>query len=730
MLKSKFVWKERENKAYESVGSGLHPEVERLFLERNLGSVDALKDGAKVERTRHDPYEFKDMHIAVNRIKQAIADNESILVYGDYDADGTTATAILIRALRDLGANANFYIPHRFFEGYGPNEDAFLQAVGEGYKLIITVDCGIASVLEAEILKEHNVDLIIIDHHQPKEKIPPAIAIIHPEYDVNYPFNYLAGAGVALKVAEALRDGSLEEDDYMLAMFGTVGDVVDLIDENRSIVKMGLSALQKTTFPGILALLQTADLNQYEIDETTVAFVICPRLNAPGRMDDASIVVEMLLAEDEFMATEYAQQVEELNNERKAITNQITEHAMALAEPKAMTNVKALVLYNPDWHEGVLGIVAARVADKFGKAVVMLTTSDEGAIKGSARAPTGLDILSALIANEELLDKYGGHEGAAGVTLLFDDPSALEVGLNQALADNIAVKEQTVDLQLKIEELDYKLIDDINYLAPFGEGNKKPVIKLSGVKIKNVKRIGGTYQHLKFTIYSSKNSIEAIFFNGADVFIYLTPSTLFDVLGEVEINEWNGNRQLQLRIIDIKCDDMQIIDLRNQKLYAEFAKSLVDGFVVDRVFDSKEMLRAFYRESGSKNVVLKRLAPMSMPKRTHFIRVYQEVKQHAPFSLSPEIVAYFEKNGIPKGMLVFIVKVFVEVKLFEYDDGVLRLKEAHEKVDFKLAPSYVLREAKVSVHEFLELGTVDEILEYMLEGNEFGKTVKMDSIES
>ena len=718
MLKAKFVWKERENKAYESVGSGLHPEVERLFLERNLGTADALKGGAKAEITSHDPYEFKDMQIAINRIKQAIAHNEPILVYGDYDADGTTATAILIKTLRHLGANANFYIPHRFFEGYGPNEDAFLQAAEEGYKLIITVDCGIASVLEAEILKEYDVDLIITDHHQPKEKLPHAIAIIHPEYDANYPFNYLAGVGVALKVAQALKGGNLEEDDYMLAMLGTIGDVVDLIDENRSIVKKGLSAIQKTTLPGILALLQTAEINQYEVDETTVAFAICPRLNAPGRMDDASIVVEMLLAEDEFMATEYAQQVEELNNERKEITNQITEQAMALAEAKIMPHKKALVLYYPDWHEGVLGIVASRVADKFLKAVLVLTTSDEGVIKGSARAPAGLDILSALIANEELLEKYGGHEGAAGLTLRSDDPSALEVGLNQALVNEVAVNMKTVDLLMKLADLDYKLVNDINYLAPFGEGNKKPIIKLSGVKIKNVKRIGSTYEHLKFTIYSGKNSIDAIFFKGADVFIYLTPSALFDVLGEVEINEWNGNRQLQLRIIDIKCDDMQVIDLRNQKLYAEFSEKVTDGFVVDRVFDSKEIMRGDFRKSGSKNVVLNRLAPMTLPERAQFIRVYQAVKKHAPFRLSPEIVAYFEKDGIPKGMLVFIVKVFVEVELFSYDDGVVHLKEVHEKVDFKVAPSYVRREARAFVHEFLELSAADEILGFMKGGSE------------
>jgi len=715
LLKSKFVWKESEKTPYESVGSGLHPEIERLFLERNLGCIDTLKDGSTAEETWHDPFIFKDMLIATSRIKQAVADNEHILVYGDYDADGTTATAILIRALRHLGAVANFYIPHRFFEGYGPNEDAFMQAIHEGYKLIITVDCGIACWQEAEILKEHNVDLIIIDHHQPKVEIPHAVAIIHPEYDENYPFNYLAGAGVALKVAEALRNGNLEENDYMLAMLGTVGDIVDLVDENRSIVKKGLSAFRKTTSPGVLALLQIADLNQYEVDETTVAFAICPRLNAPGRMDDASMVVDLLLAEDEFTATEYAREIDGLNNERRTITNQITEDATSLAESKELAKLAALVLYHPDWHEGVLGIVASRVADKYAKAAVLLTISDEGDLKGSARAPEGLDILKALVANEDLLLRYGGHELAAGLTLTADKLEEFDKGLNRALEGSIAVKELKVEMQLKIEELDFKWVDDLSYLAPFGEGNKRPIVKLSNVKIKNVKRVGATYEHLKFTIYSGKNSIDAIFFSGVHTFIYLTTDAKFDVLCEIEINEWNGNKKVQANVIDVKCDDVQLLDLRNQRLDAEFGERIADGFVVDRVFESKEKLRAAFRESAARNVVLKRLHPMTMPSRQQFVFVYQTAREHEPFSLGSEVIAFFENSGISKGMLVFIVRVFTEIGLFGYDGGVVRLNEVNEKVDFKDAPSYVSRRSKVAVHEFLELGMADEILKFMIE---------------
>ena len=714
LLKSRFVWNERENIKYKSVGSNLHPEVERLFLERGLGPIEELLGDHVAELVWHDPFKFKDMQVVVDRIKQAVKNNDPILVYGDYDADGVTSTAILIRALRHLGADANFYIPHRFFEGYGPNEDAFMQAVGEGYKLIITVDCGISGIEEASILQEHDVDLIIIDHHQPKQEIPHAIAIIHPEYDENYPFGHLAGAGVTLKVAEALREGKLEDDDYMLAMFGTVGDVVDLVDENRSIVKRGLSALKKTSSPGVLALLRLIGASQYEADVRMAGFLICPRLNAPGRMDDASIAVDLLLADDEFMATEYAQAIEEMNSERKAITDQIIEAAIKIVETKELDKLKALVLHHPDWHEGVLGIVASKITEKYGKATVVLTDSDEGFIKGSARSPEGLDILSALIANEDLLARYGGHARAAGLTLATDDPAVLESGLNQALESSVAVKNMTVDLEMKLEALDFKWLDAVEYLAPFGQGNKRPVIRLSGVKVKQVRRIGANHEHLKFTLYKGKRWLDAIFFNGASTFIYLTPGAKFDVLCDVEINEWNGNKKLQARMIDIRCNEPQLLDLRNQKLDAEFSPLIEDGFVVDTVFDSKEMLKSAYRASGSKNVVLKRQPSLTMPNRKQFIFVYKTAKRHAPFRLHPEIVDYFEKANIPKAMLVFIIRVFTEIQLFNYDSGVVSLNSASEKVDFKTAPSYISRKGKVAVYEFLELHATDEILKFLI----------------
>ena len=711
LLKSKFKWEELAHPIHEVVKSGLHPEIERLFLVRGLGSVDDLKPNSKAKDVWNDPYAFKEMKIAVERIKKAIQNHESILIYGDYDADGITSTVILIKTLRRMGANVDFYIPHRMLEGYGPNEDAFLQIVGEGHRLVITVDCGITAVAEAKILKTHGVDLIIIDHHQPKAEIPVAVAIIHPEYDENYPFNFLAGAGVVLKVVEALKEGKLETDDFMLAMLGTVGDVVDLVNENRTIVKRGLIEMQKTSLLGMRALLNACDVQPHEMDETKVGFVICPRLNAPGRMNDASIVVDLLLAEDEFMATEYASEIEEMNNKRKLITEDIIEEAIEIAENSSAQH--AMVLYQPHWHEGVLGIVASKMVEKYGKAVVILTANDEGLLKGSARAPNGFNILNALIANERHLLKYGGHEFAAGLTLATEDPEPLEIGLNEALKNSEMTRSIVVDSVLSVKDLDLLWLTGLERLAPFGQGNQRPIIKLTNVNIRNIKRIGATHQHLKFTIQEGKQNLDAIFFHGAPVFIYLTAIARFDILCEIELNEWNGNKKLQARIIDIKCDEPQLFDLRNQRLDAEFSQLIDDAFVIEGSYDSKEGLKSAFISSGKPNLILKPLGTLTMPTRAQFVFVYKTVKKYAPFLLTTEIVTYYENNRISKAMLIFIIRVFSEIGLLKVEDALVTERKTSEKLDYTLAPSFMSRKAKVAVHEFLELATADEILNYV-----------------
>jgi len=716
LLKSKFVWNEERDNTYEPIDCGIHPEIQRLFLTRGLGSVEGLIGEIKQPLIWHDPNLFTDMIKCSERIRQAMDNGERILVYGDYDADGITSTVLLIRTLRSLGVHADYYIPHRFFEGYGPNEDTFMSAIGEGYQLIITVDCGIVSLDEANLLKEHGVDLIVVDHHQWKKELPTAIGIIHAEYDENYPFNDLAGVGVTLKLVEALKEGKLDDEDYVLAMLGTIGDVVPLIGENRTIVIRGLEAIKDATLPGLLALFDVADVNAFNVDETTVGFSICPRLNAPGRMDDASLAVDLLLSDDLQVAKQLAKEVESLNNERKRVTKIIIDEALQQGSKKYVTGKKVLVLYDPNWHEGVLGIVASKVVDTFGIAVAMLTDSEdeEGLVKGSARAPLGFNLLGALEANADLMLKFGGHAVAAGLSLEAEAIEALEEGLNATLSSSQVVNEMVVDLALTISEINLDFLSQMEILAPFGQNNKRPIVKLTDVKIVDVRRIGKNYEHLKFVIKEGENTVDAIFFDGASTTVYLTPEVNFDVCCELDINEWNGKRSIQARIVDIKCDHPQLIDLRNQKLADEFANQVEEAFVIDTSFDSKEALRLAYENSGFQNVVLKKMDVVTMPTREQFGFVFKTLKQHAPFNLNRDVITFFEREGIPEDLLKFVVQVFAEVRILTNEGGQITLCELSEKVVFTNSETYQRRASKVEAYEFIDLTNRKEILTYLL----------------
>ena len=714
MLKSKFKWNEIEDRNWEPVVGDVHPQIQRLFLARGLGELEALKEGVKQPLIWHDPSLFTDMVNCLERIKGAIAAQERILIYGDYDADGITSTVILMRAIKSMGGKVDYYIPHRFFEGYGPNEDAFMGAIGEGYQLVITVDCGIVSVEEAGLLKTHHVDLIVVDHHHWKEVLPEAVGIIHGAYDKNYPFDDLAGVGATLKLVEALKEGYLEAEDYVLAMLGTIGDVVPLVDENRSIVIKGLEAIRNTTLPGLLALLKIADLNPFAVDETDVGFSICPRLNAPGRMDDASLVIDLLLSDDLPTAEGLAKEIERLNKERKAVTKTVVLEAMSQAKNKLITGKKALVLYDPNWHEGVLGIAASKVVDTFGVAVALLTDSEDGFAKGSARAPAGFDLLNGLEANADLMLTFGGHAVAAGLSLEIDAIAPLEEGLNVAFSGSHVAREMPVDLELSVSEVSLEFLNQMEILAPFGQGNKRPVVKFKGVNIIDVRRIGKDHEHLKFVIKDGEAKLDAVFFGGAAVTVYLTPDTPFDLLCELDVNEWNGNRKLQARIVDMRCDHPQLLDLRNQKLANEFAKEVKEAFVVDHHFESKMALKSAYQHSGCCNVVLRKVETLYLPTREQFGWVFKTLKQHAPFPLNREVIAFFKQAGVEEAVLTFMIQVFAEVGIVRKEAGEIFLTHVTEKVAFTDSATYQQQVSKVEVSEFLDLADRTEILAYLL----------------
>lgn len=726
MLKSNYSWK--LNNKMESLQMDElenYAPVEKMILNRGLATKDTLETFLNQEEISYDPFLFSQMEQAVKRIQKAIEAQEPILIYGDYDADGVTGTSILMRCLRELGALVNFYIPNRFYEGYGPNEDAFMQAIGEGYKLIITVDNGISGIEEADLLTPYGVDLIITDHHQPKEILPIAFSIIHPEIDEAYPFKKLAGAGVALKLAQALLGEELSDDYYAIAVLGTIGDVVLLMDENRSIVKRGLKALRETSLAGLTALMEKAGISQLDLDEVNVGFEICPRLNAPGRMDEASLAVELLITDDNFEALELADQIESLNIERQKVTQKVIEQAQAQVTEDMLETKKVIVLHDANWHEGILGIVAGRLSKQWQKAVFVLTDDHEGFVKGSARAVEGIHLFDLLSESMGLIKRFGGHALAAGITLLPENIQALEDQLNESLKEVSISKTQSVDLELPLSNATLEFIDDLSQLAPFGEGNRPPVFLFKDVKVKNVKQIGNKLQHLKFTIYQDDHQIEAIAFNQAPLFIYLTPETNFDFVGELKINEWNGKRTVQFHFIDVQCEEFQLIDLRNKQSYEQnkgyltAATSLTDNkenlemigtLIIDQLPENKGHLERVLKTQKPGNVVLAPLpTEVTFAPRDKFVTVYKIIKQHGPVVLNDQVYSYFMRLGITKNQLLFILQVFFEVELVIIRNGSVFATDQSNKRDLSEAPTFKSQKSKLEMLEFFELQTWNQL---------------------
>ena len=709
---------------YDSQTTVLNPAIEQLVLARQLATAESLDTFAKEETIHHDPFLFSEMSKIITRINEAIDQGEPILIYGDYDADGVTGTSILVRCLRELGALVDYYIPNRFYEGYGPNEDAFMQAIADGYQLVITVDNGIAGIDEAEILLEHGVDLIITDHHQVKETLPRAYAILHPELDENYPFHHLSGAGVALKVAEALLQEVIPEDFYAIAMLGTIGDVVPLIDENRSIVKRGLAALRETEIEGLNAMMDLAGTEKSEATEVNVGFELCPRLNAPGRMDEAALSVECLIAESEEEAKLIADQIESFNSERQKVTQKVLEEATKLVDAKTLAKKKVVILYSPNWHEGILGIVAGRLAKQWQKAVFVVTDDHEGFIKGSARAVEGYHLFELLNKCQDLIERFGGHALAAGITFAPENLQALEDKMNELLQEVEVTPSLQVDLSLPLADLNISFVEQLSILAPFGEGNRPPVIELKNVYVKNVKPIGNKLQHLKFTLYQEKHSVDVIAFNQAPLAMYLTPDTLFSFVGEVKINEWNGNRSVQFHFIDVLCNEFQFIDLRNRQAYEQRKDQLqlatmytnateadeIETLVINQLPNSKEELMTLIKRKKPGNIVIAPLeSNVTFAPREKFVIVYKVVKQHGPITLNHQMINYFMRLGISKNELLFILQVFFEVELVIIKNGSVFPTDSVTKRDLAEAPTYQSQKAKLEMLEFFELTTWSEL---------------------
>jgi single-stranded-DNA-specific exonuclease len=534
----------------------------QLLFRRDIGTFDAAKKFFRPSLgDLHDPFLMKDMDRAVERLMCAIEKKERIMIYGDYDVDGTTSVALVYSFLSTFHADLVYYIPDRYKEGYGVSLVGMHWAKEKDVQLIISLDCGIKSFAAINLCNELGMDFIVCDHHQPDEKaLPPAYAILDAKRnDCEYPYKELSGCGVGFKLMTALckKTGRPFEDllPFMdLVVISIAADIVPITGENRVLAYHGLKQLNHSTRAGIQALIKVAGFKK-ELTISNVVFGLAPRINAAGRIDHAFGALELLLEKDDVLVIDRASQVDDLNSSRKDFDSRITEEALAMIEAEQQSNAKTTVLFKEDWHKGVIGIVASRCIEKYYRPTIILTES-HGMATGSARSVRGFDLYEAISQCEELLEQFGGHRYAAGLTLKKENLPAFKIKFEQVVAATI--KEHMLHASLELDEeipisrITNKFFQIIEQMAPFGPGNMQPLFVVRGVKAKAVRLL--KEQHLKFDVCcpDTGQSIAAIGFQLAEFYKGLEEGKCFDLCFQIQENEYLGKKTLQLLVKDIK----------------------------------------------------------------------------------------------------------------------------------------------------------------------------------
>lgn len=514
------------------------------------------------DATNHDPYLLPDMKPAVERLAIAAKRNERVVIYGDYDIDGLTATSILLDAFRSFGLSPTAFIPNRFVEGYGLSMAAIEKLAADGAQLIVTVDCGSLSHKEVARANELGVDVIVTDHHTVAETMPPAIAVINPKRsDHKYPFIDLAGCGVAFKLVQALQkrlpglpDG---QEKWLLDLMalGTVCDVVKLQDENRTKVYFGLKVLAKTRRPGIRALMAVAGVEPDQINARHLGFALGPRLNASGRLETARLSLELLTSTDNMRALALAQQLDDMNKRRRADQDKIFKEAITQAEE--CSNDRVLVLSHPEWSHGIVGIVAAKILERYKKPTFVMQQMGEQT-KGSARSYGDFSAVAAIRASEQWIIKGGGHTLAAGVTLKTSNIDNFRQAMNAHYASlKLGPQAQLLDPQADIsiesfQYIDEKLIDDIALLEPYGHGNPEPIFCLQHVEVADVRLMGSDNQHMKLRVLDhAGREIAVIMFNTPADCPKPEPGDMVSMWVNLSVNEWRGRRSVEGRLLKL-----------------------------------------------------------------------------------------------------------------------------------------------------------------------------------
>jgi len=540
----------------------------KMALLLSLRGVDSFERAKKYFRPTvsdiHDPFLMQDMHAAADRLARAVRNRERVLVYGDYDVDGTTATSIVYLFLKQFGVNVEFYIPHRFKEGYGINTEGVQYAAKINADLIVSVDCGITAIDEARHAKEQGIDLIICDHHNVGEAIPDALAVLDPKReDCSYPFDGLSGAGVAFKLIQ----GTVEKlglaqkmafDLLDLVAVSTASDIVPMVGENRILMREGLKQINDDPRLGLRSLMDLINLKPGSISTSNIVFSIGPRINAAGRMGDATKAVKLLIAETKAEADSRAHELESINIARRDKDSQTMEEAKAIVDTQYdLDKISSVVLHNPDWHLGVIGIVASRLVDTYGRPAVMLSNVG-GKVKGSARSIDGFNIYEAFKQCEDLLEQFGGHKYAAGLTIAKEDVDAFRRRMNEISSKSLTKEDfqpdLCIDCELDLSDVNMRFWKLLSQFEPYGPKNLQPVFVSRDVRVVGVPTIVGK-GHLKMKVAQNGSGVfDVIGFNMHEYLpVVRNEDKPLNIAYSLEENNWNGRRTLQIRLRDIQA---------------------------------------------------------------------------------------------------------------------------------------------------------------------------------
>ncbi|WDF83761.1 single-stranded-DNA-specific exonuclease RecJ [Lacticaseibacillus pabuli] len=755
-MNSRFDWqlgKQAEAGATAEVGRelGVSPLLAQLLVQRGITDKATWEKYTHPSlENLHDPFALHDMDLAVARITKAVENGEQITIYGDYDVDGITSTTIMKEALESIGADPAIYIPNRFEDGYGPNLTAYKRLAETGTQLLITVDNGVSGAEPIAWAMANGMDVIVTDHHELPDKLPDAVAVVHPRYPgTDYPFGDLSGAGVAFKVATALL-GEVPMESCDLAALGAIADVVSLTDENRTFVQIGLQMMRENPRTGLQALFEVAGIDQATLDETTVGFAIAPRLNAIGRLGDATPGVKLLSTFDPTEASRIAAEIDEENKKRQKLVSDIADEAEAMAISPDNQERAGLVLAGEGWHQGVVGIVASRIVELTGKPTIILSVdSEKDEAKGSGRSVPSFHLFKGLQTCSELLDHFGGHAMAAGMSLKASNIDAFREAFAKAAADFVNPNDRlplAVDERVDASAITMANYEELQQLAPYGPDNPQPVFTMAPNVIDGVKQIGQNGKHLRFRV---DGGFGAIAFGMGNMAADLASAQKVKIAFTLGLNTFRGNSSLQLEIKDIGLQQDQVLDWRGPSLetqqlmqthnYAFFNARTMHAMQTRYTFGGPVSLVSDL-PAGAEDVVLVDMpaneaqlsaamrsvalpvtvlfyaspaATVAVPSRAEFGSVLHFIQKHPNFD-KHKLGQLARETHMNLNQVILAVQVFLELNFVTIKSALISAVDSPARKQLSSAPAYQARQEELRLIKNLQTASRGDLRSTLL----------------